>query len=350
MMKKNYTVRIFSFILCLVMLLSLSTVIASAKEGSDYVAVEWKLDEDLETLYGGEKRYTRYMAYGAFYGDADSVFYFANYAVCGDESYQVYGDSADPHIVSVKLEKEKSIIFVDSTGKKILDSFLDGSGCIYYLEVFGSTYTKISNDLVKHLDNEYKKNFAKLKTVDVRTLGSTEHYDVSAHDKTETKAYEHGAVYLMPNGSYYYVCFEDLGNNYFDSNGYFSYRSGSVPAYEITDKETKNRIDQAIADMIPRERLTIYESLVISGVYDINGNYIEKPIGERSEEEELVSVLLFIIPTVLLGIIVPAGLLVLSIVLVHSKKTSGAKCWYAVSACAALCILSVALLLVLLII
>lgn len=338
-MKKINSIKILSFIICLVVLLGLLTMTVSAQK-EYYTPIEWELDQNLEYIYGDDKLYERYYVRGAFYGDADSVFYFKNYALYNGSECQVYGDSAYPHIVSVKTEPGYSCIFVDAEGKKILDSFLDKTDCIYYLEDYGVSYTIINKTTVEYLDTSYESS-TKLKWVDVSELGEAGIYEITVHDKTETKAYQHGAVYIMPNGSYYYVCFENLGNSYFDANGYFSYRAGSIMVYELDDMARMN-IDQSLADMTPKRHHIIYESAVVNGYYDVYGNpIIEAPTSDQ-EASGFVTI-------IVVGTIFPVILLILGIVLAKSEKTKKSKCWYSLSASAALWILSTILFLLLVI-
>ena len=145
-MKKQYF-KIFSWLLCFTMLLGVFSLVAYA-ETQEYTPVEWVLDPNVEYIYGNEKRYDRYYVNGSFYGDGDSLFYFMNDVKLGDKSCQVYGDSAEPHIVSVRKEGDGySFVFVDTEGKKILDGLLNRTDCIYYLEDYGYEYSIISEDL-----------------------------------------------------------------------------------------------------------------------------------------------------------------------------------------------------------
>jgi len=347
-MKKNNFIKLFSLTLCLLMLFSTFALVAGAKE-EEYEPIEWRLDKNLEYLIGDNKRYERYYANGAFYGDADSIFIFKNGAYYENTYCEVYGDSAYPHIVSVRTGNGYSSIFVDEEGKKILDAFLDGSDCIYYLEDYGISYTVLEKELVKYLDSAYNKGTG-LKSVDVSVLGQSKIYEITAHDATETKAYQHGAIYVFPDGKHYYVCFDDLPNNYFDADGYFSYRSGSVMAFEITDRSRLKSIDTAISDMVPRKHQTIYEGDVLNGFCDVYGNpvynfndYVE-PLGVN----RTAAIISFFVMSFIVGIAIPAVLLIFGIVFARAKRLS--KCFYAVSACAALWIVSAALFLLLVLI
>ena len=169
-------------------------------------------------------------------------------------------------------------------------------------------------------------------------------FEITVHDQTETKAYQHGAIYIMPNGKYYYVCFEDLDNSYFDADGYFSYRMGSVPAYELDEKSRQN-IDECIASMTPKLHEKIFEEdLIADNSYDYD--YYD----HLDPNFKFGSIVCFFAITIIVGIMIPAALIVLGIVFARSKKTNQAKCWYALSASAALWLLSALLFLILVII
>ena len=349
MMKKN-NLRILCFVLCLVIFFAAFSLTAGAKE-EKYVPIEWRLDENLEYLIGGNKRYERYYAYGEFYGDPEFTFNFVNGAYYGDRYCEVYAESYDPHIVSVRTTEGFSSIFVDEEGKKILDSFLDRTDCIYYLEDYSSyntTYCKIDEELVKYLDGEYNKGTG-LREVDVRELGQSKILEINVHDKTLTKAYQYSAVYVMPNGSYYYVCFEALDNTYFDATGYFSYRSGTVKAFEITDRDRLKSINEAAQNMQEKTRTDVYEAYVIKGYYDVYGNDIyTEPVG--NESDDTAAIVSFMVLSIIIGVIIPSVLLVLSLVFANSKKSAMPKCWYTLAVCAAIWLLSAIALMILIVI
>ncbi len=330
MKAKNIIFKIPSFVLCFAMLLALLFLTVMAKD-EQYTPVEWQLDSELTYIYGGEKRYERYYVRGAFYGDADSAFYFKNHAIYDGKTYQVYGESADPHIVSVMTADAYSYIFVDAEGKAILDAFLDRTDCVYYLEKFDEVYTKINASMVDSLDASYSRKGAKLKSVDVAELGEADIYELTVHDKTETKAFQHGAIYLMPDQSYYYVCFEELDNSYFDADGYFSYRSGSVKVYELDEAE-RLRIDGSIAQMETKQHQIIYEENVVKGLYDVNGNPIDRTDDPSYSKGALI---VFFAITILVGFLAPATLLILGLVWATRQRY-----WYTLVASATLWLLS----------
>ena len=265
-MKRNLITKAFLVCLTIAMLFSLASIYVSA-DNSEKKSIEWTMDEKATYLDGSGKRYERYYANGAFYGDARFSYYFKNGVMYDGRNCDVYGDSADPHIVSVKTESGYSTIFVDAEGKAILDNFLNGKDCIYYLESFGSEYTIIDASFVSMLDVAIN-NYNNTRTVDVTTLNAAEIYEITAHDRLEMKAYQHGAVYYMPDGVKLYINFRNLDNSYFDSDGYFSYRRGTVTAL-VLDDELTAKVNEKLESMQPKPTKSKYEQYE---EYEMNGN------------------------------------------------------------------------------
>lgn len=333
MMKRENYIKIFSCVLCLLMLLGLTMLMVSAEE-DEYIPMEWDLDPDLEYIYGNGKRYDAYYRYRHFRRDAEFTFYFLNNVDYEGRQCLVHGTSADPHIVLVSTEQGYNSMFVDAEGQKILNDFENRTDCFHYLEDDDDNHTVIEREFVDKLDHGFYMHSQK--KVDVTTLGEAEILEITVHDKTKLMAYHHGAIYIMPNGSFYYVCFEDLGNNFFDADGYFSYRSGSVPVYELDDK-TCLEVYDAKVKMEPIEYRSVYEERVIAGYYDVNGDPI---VEEYGPEDERVAVTMFVVGVVVAGIFAPTVLLILGFVWAASGKTGRAKCWYALSVSAAVWLFS----------
>ena len=338
MKKKNNFIKILSFILCLVMLAGCFAFTASAQE-EEYTAVEWSLDEDLEYINGNHKRYKRYYVKGAFYSDAINKFSFMNEVAYKDTYCQVFGDSAYPHIVWVKKPDNYNLVFTDATGRDILDSFIAGTDCVYYLERFDQSdyatlYAKIGDNVVELLNEKYGKA-EDLEWIDVTELGESEIFEITVHDKTESKAYQHGAIYIMPDGRYYYLCFDGLDNSHFDADGYFSYRWGNVQVLEL-DEFTRARVDECASSMVYKEYNTVYENYVVNGYCDIYGNPIKS---EEDPKSRVLYIILFYVSGIILGIVFPAVLLILGLSLEKSEKTGMARCWRVMSAASAVWIL-----------
>ncbi len=336
-MKKRY-IKIFSFILCLIMLLGFSALAVAAADS--YTPVVWQMDDNLETLYGNGKRYDAYYTEKSYYTDPKTEFIFMNDLYFKNTRYSFLGNSAEPSILFAIDGEGYGHIFVNAEGKKSLDAFFDKTDVIYYLEK-NLEQVEISEETVNYLDSEYKNPNANFETVNVTELKNGKIYDITMRDRTETVACEHGAIYVMQNGKYYYVCFENLDNSYFSADGFFSYRSGSVKAY-ILDDETCAIINTVIDSLEYRYTTTTFEWDVVNGFYDIFGDPI---YGNWFTVNEGMSLFFFVIS--LFGIVIPCVTLVLSLIFANAKKTGKAKCWIAVSASSGLCIISTVIFLIL---
>lgn len=331
-MKINLT-KICVFICFLTMLLSLFSI-AICADDETYTPVEWTIDQDVRYIYGGEKRYDRFYVNYAFYSDSTFKFYFANSATLNGKSCRVYGEAADPHIVSVEKGDGYSYIFVDREGKIIINDFLERKNCLYRLESFADhTTAPLDEAFVTSLEKEYNSKSGWIKTVSVVSLGEAEILEITVRDKTENLAYQHGAIYIMEDGSYYYVCFEKLDNSYFDADGYFSYRKGEVKALQLKETAIQN-VDRVIETMQRKTKTIVYENDVIAGTVDIYGNPIFPPIFDELFNQTTYVVMFWIL-LFIFGVLLPTPLLILG--LVCAKK---AKYWYALSGFAALWILS----------
>lgn len=194
-------------------------------------------------------------------------------------------------------------IYVDADEIPQLDRWLDGKGTIWRLK--HATYEQwasMPNDPVKELD----KLNASAKLFDVRDLEETERYDIYAFDATDVWGYVYGAVYILDDG-YYYLNYSKLGNEHFDSDGNFSYRSGDVFLMRLTEAQ-EELIDRVSAKL----DYVTYEQQE----NDSDGETGEMPIA------------VFWIVYLMLGVIIPVPLIFLGILLPSSRKLGYPKYWY----------------------
>jgi len=326
-MSKVHMKRLFAFCLTLLMVFSLSICFVGAAE-EEYTPIEWVMAEDATYLYGDEKYYDRYFVNGAFYSDAKCRFNFMNRVEFDGTMCPVYGDSIDPHIVCVQKNDGYSFVFVDEEGKGILDRFLQGEDCIYYLEDNQNRYAPLDEQFVRLLDSSFYASDAPLTEKKVGELSEGAIYELTAHDSTGLKAYQHGAVYVLPDGNTYYLCFDELDNSYFDADGYFSYRKGSVSLLKL-EGSLLTDVEKAIPEMEYKTKEYLYES-----------DYVNIPGDEGyAPEGDPLSFFIFAIP---MGFVLPLAILVTGIVLAKSKKLGENKAWYWLSATGALWILAAA--------
>lgn len=340
-MKKNM-IKISSLILCLIMLLGIFPLTVFAGE-QEYVPFEWTMDENARYIYGNDKRYDRFYVNYTFFNDSLGDYYFMNPVAYGGKDCQVYGDSADPHIVSVKKGDGYSFVFVDTQGKKILNDFLTRKDCTYYLESYAQNkLTTINKSFVSNLENLYNSNSGWLTQVSVASLGEAEILEIVVRDKTNSKAYQHGAIYIMGNNTYYYVCFEKLGNSYFDADGYFSYRSGTVKALRLNSDLCED-VDLTKGKLANKRVRRIYESNVVSGITDTNGDPLENNFFSGPEARK-GAIIVFSILFVFLGLMLPVPFLILG--LIFGRKS---KCWHGLTVSSGVWFISALLLLIIMV-
>jgi len=182
-------------------------------------------------------------------------------------------------------------------------------------------------------ENDSPKSGKKI-TFKATELMNALEFEVTAHDRTETRAYQYGSVYKMPDGNYYYLSILELDNSHFDANGYFSYRNGTVELAKL-DEIVIKELNLKKEEMIPKENKRVYEELVIEGIYDINGDHIEK---EPDYSE--VNMTFYWIAFSFIGFVVPCVPTAFGFILPNTKKCKNNKGWYALAGFGLLWILS----------
>jgi hypothetical protein len=135
-----------------------------------------------------------------------------------------------------------------------------------------------------------------------------------------------GAVYRLDDGKDYYVHYLSLGNQYFDAEGNFSYRSGSV-SLTVLGEDLSRELDKVREQVVPNG-YTYYEY--------------------EDSETPLFSETTFWVLYSIMGFVAPVPLFILGLVLSYSKKPGYPKYWRILSVIAALWILFAAILMILL--
>ncbi|MBE6577980.1 MAG: hypothetical protein E7653_07605 [Ruminococcaceae bacterium] len=299
-----------------------------AEETDDFTKFE--LSADGKTLLRDGERFEIYQSSRLFYSDPRTVYEYENTVdmTLGEdgETYacRVYASSKNANVLWVQGVRQ-SYLYVSSAGKTELDAFLDGTSVRYTLENKGMN-ADISNEEIKGLDDASRQPINAI-VVDVTTLADQQRYDVVTRDATYSFAYVHGAIYYIDN-QYYYVNYEMLGNNYFDADGNFSYRSGSVPLTPV-DAMTASVIDQTVQNLAE---------------YDVEYTY------ESESWDAEASKSVFWVLFVVVGFLAPIPLLVLGLVLPVKRKAKDGKRWYSLAVLGGLWLLLAIILTVILVI
>ena len=332
MMKMNWKIRAFLMALSIVLLLPLLSLSVFAAEDEDGF-VEWELSENDLVLTGDGKKYYAYTPIGTipFYSEAKQVYIYANEVTFSKDgalgavgTAEVCAPAPGSEFVWVNT-RSGSYLYATEVGTRQLNSFLSGKSDHYFLRTAPYSSTKLEKETVDAMEKARKSSSGK-KTVNVSELQACLVYDVIVYDETQTLVYDMGAVYKLSDGKYYYLHFLSLGNQYFDADGNFSYRNGSVKLTVLSDSIAEE-LDLVAEDSVYTETVNIWEN----------------------ENGDLIPASAFWVFYVLIGILLPIAPLVVGLILPHSKKKGYPKYWYILSIIAAIWIFLAILLMILLI-
>ena len=344
MMKMNLKKRCFLLAFCLILLLPLLSVGASAGEDKPDFEYDnngravWELSEDGGRLESGTLSYTIYdfpAGSLAIYWEAHYLFEYQNRVsspwieeITGSSYAEGIVYSANPGggIMLLQVEDEW-YLFTDAHGKAEMDAFASGKTKNYYLRTEPFCSTALSSEIFDAMEAERAKTDNK-RIEDVVNLKKAHRFDVIVYDENQTYAYTVGAVYRLEDGKDYYVHFPSLENRHFDADGNFSYRSGSVEMTEL-GADLTGALDR-VAEMIP------------SGVYP----YYEYEYGDW---QITIPEAGFWALYSLFGFAAPLPLLIMGLVLPRSKKRGYPKYWYVLSFLALIWIILAVALMILLI-
>ena len=333
MMKMNLKKRILFAFLSLALILPLVVLGVSADE-TEYV--KWSLTED-GMILSGDKTYHAY-AFPAggptFYGEAMSFYVYSNQIenewikkTAGSEyaTATVYAPYPDSEIVFLDIYGEW-YLYATPAGKAQMDTFVNGRSINYFLRIRYHESAPLDSSLVTSLEVARAQSGNK-RTEEVANLKDAHRFDVIVYDSTYTYAYTLGAIYRLEDGRDYYLHYLSLGNQHFDADGNFSYRSGSVEL-TLLDEKISTELDETGENITPWSTKYAYEA-------DDAGMILP----------EAAFWVLYI-----LVVMCPAlALVMVGVVMARSKKRGYPKYWYILSLIAALWIFLAILLMILLI-
>lgn len=140
-------------------------------------------------------------------------------------------------------------VYANHDGEKLLALFEVGNGISYHLFDTENNWGPISTETVDNMES-MRKNDGEKKTVNVTELKNLSRYEIRAYDDTKTLSRDCGAIYRFADGSTYYLNYSVLGNEHFDANGDFSYRSGSVELTRVIGNVETN-VNYAVKSLSP---------------------------------------------------------------------------------------------------
>ena len=301
--------KLLSVLFVIVFAISLSTVAFAKKSYT-----EWTISNDGNSIMVDNSSYELYN--GVLCPNdlflPKSTFYYENEV---DYFYCLKKNKDSNHIFSVSMSYDEELgdVYVDSEGKESLDSFLNGEYSSHIIADYSlSFYLSVESTWLDCLDG------GSVKAINVKDLASLKRYYVLGYDQTGTIAHYNGAIYLY-EGSYVFVNYDKLPNNYFDANGNFSYRSGTVGAYVLSVEQLG-----AIAEL------------------ESGSNYfrIEYESAKNVKEDKGYGkgyhITVFVLITLIFGFALPIVPSVIGIIRIAKHKARNPKRWYLFFACCGL--------------
>ncbi len=332
-MKKNYIQKISFALVAILLLVNLFVVVAFANHED---SVKWWLtDDQLQITNETEGITYSYAFYGVSLRPASKIIYVYSQYLSYYESY-VNINRNYPEVIWLNDDNGNAEIFVTETGYADIKSFVEGNIGSLRLEFGDRMAEDISRDMVAEWDEAIRSD-SNTEVFDVRDIKPSgkkvQVYYISAVDVSKTLSYNYGAIYRLSDGEYWYVNYTDLPNNYFDADGNFSYRGGSVRMTRLSDTSDLEGI--------------ISNAKYIDNDYIYEWDSFEYEIDEKETDTWLTLFWAFYTVCV---IIPPIPMILLGFILPFIKKLGKPKYWYSLLAFALLWLIFAIALAILLII
>lgn len=338
--------RFFALVTAAVILLSIILPVSAAKYKN------FKISEDTRTLSDGETTYERIDLPEGYFTDSHysyQYYYPVEMPNNSNMNGQLSAISKARNILSVELYFEQygelNLTYAEKTAKADLEKFFSGENELFRMRSNFSKdyYAKIDKSLVERLDAYVNANPEKAETVDVSKLTqpvmTSASFTILSYSKDYVVAKEYGGIYKIGDSidGWYYVNFGDLDNSYFNVDGYFSYRKGTIT---MTKLDSVLGLELGTLSAAQEYMFTTYESeyqYVDEELFDL-GNY----------EESVAARVFFWIVFAFLGFVIPAVPMIFGLILPNSKKRYTKK-WYIVAAFSLLWIITAAVIMLILI-
>ena len=232
---------------------------------------EWEINSDEDKIWNEDKSYEVYDIPVGYKVAFTPRYYFDDDMSTSmlSDYYTVISYARDGDVISVRKNYDPTQYFVTPAGRNSINALVSGN------------YAKIglyrSNEMafvnaktISWLDALYNGGTDTVE-IDVGELKSLVRYDVRAYDSTGSVYYVYGAIYEYDDKDWY-VSYDKLSNDYFDANGDFSYRRGSVTMYSLEGTAIGVRIDN------DKKHLTRIDTSTVKELDDINPDPEREPI------------------------------------------------------------------------
>lgn len=324
----------FGFLsLCLLLCVQMVALCVSASEpmpeGYDSDGyIEWEVFEDGQAITGAGKTYTVYEPRYDLEMYPEGGFMYGNpIELDGYEcslSGSAYVKAGQHEVLWTTLYDGYGRLYVTETGRQMLEALEGGYSGFYYVEDDDDWIAEPNDAFAQaFLNGEHNNGTAEINVWDLKNRMRLDFYSM---DESRTVSHLRGAFYLLEDGTYAYVHYLSLGNQYFDADGNFSYREGTVEM-TLLNNAANGFLKELAEDTDSPNLVWKYEEPYVT------------------EEERAASAAFGV---VLLGLIAPLPFLIAGLCMPRSAKLGYPKYWYALSAVAGVWMLLSLLLLVIL--
>lgn len=220
-------------------------------------------------------------------------------------------------------------LFATAAGAEAVQNMLSGKEGVYSLHTGVSSHDEPDQSItVTENWIEGLSVGGLVQSTEVLLLSELERYDIRFSDTTGSIYTAAGAFYEY-EGGLLYVDYRTLGNQYFDADGNFSYRSGAVDAVLLTVDALAS-----VWSQLARAEQTKGTILYERQTYEQEG--------EIRDGQETVPI--FWIFYVINGFLLPTVLLICGLVMANSRRRKKTRRWYVLAGLAGVWMLSAALL------
>ncbi len=303
---KNFIKRLVPFALAAVMLCILAVSVSAENE-----YVKWELSEDMSTLTGEGKVYTRYDEPFAFEERAKECYIYANDVSYYDENFDVYAPYKGADFVYLYNYDDVYVIYYSTDeARASLDTFFNGEG-EYYLKEAYYYFSRVDVSLKDAIFED--KCVVEIRTEEVYKLKNAQQYDLVVFDESDTFYYALGKLFKL-DGRYWFVDYSELPNNCFTADGELSFRSGEI---------TLRAVDASLTDKIDSEAI-VARYRGTKTTWEDYQPYYEQDTSEMPES-------VFWIVYSIIGFAIPAIIGGAAAVVANLKKLKKPRYFYSVS-------------------
>ena len=237
-MKRILKTKAVSILLMAVLLFSLLSVCAFAEEADDSV-YSWDMTTDESMVWNEDREYYRYELPIGYEVDFKFNYYFDGEVSANRTSeYSIMSYARDGEIIALN-DYYSNYYYVTDIGRASIEKLAAGN--------FASARLYEDYGYVSDIDREVLEKLDKLDTgttVEVSELADLNYYQIRTYDSTDSVYYVYGALYEY-DGGMWYLNYDRLSNDYFDADGNFSYRRGSVTIYQVNGSAAYDEIIEA---------------------------------------------------------------------------------------------------------